>query len=72
MAGKERSEGSAERLISLAEAAEISGFSPSHLRYLVSHKIIWGCKIGRNWLTTKEAVLEYKRRGVRPGPKPRQ
>lgn len=64
-------ERAAKRLISLAEAAEISGLSPSHLRYLVQRRIIWGQKIGRNWVTTEEAVREYKAKGIRPGPKPR-
>ena len=64
-------EKAAKRLISLAEAAKISGFSPRHVRHLVQQGIIWGQKIGRNWVTTEEAVREYKRRGVRPGPKPR-
>ena len=57
-------------LISLAEAAEICGLSQSHLRRLVSEGVIWGRKIGRNWVTTAEAVKEYKARGVRPGPRP--
>ena len=56
-------------LISLAEAAEICGLSQSHLRRLVSTGAIWGKKIGRNWVTTAEAVKEYKARGGRPGPK---
>ena len=68
---QEHLEKAAKRLISLAEAAEISGFSPAHLRYLVRRGIVWGQKIGRNWVTTEEAVREYKARGVRPGPKPK-
>jgi len=64
-------EKAAKRLISLAEAAKVSGLSSSHLRYLVQRRIIWGQKIGRNWVTTEKAVREYKARGVRPGPKPR-
>lgn len=59
-------------LISLPEAAEICGLSQSHLRRLVSRGVIWGKKIGRNWVTTAEAVKEYKARGVRPGPKRRK
>jgi hypothetical protein len=59
----------ARRLISLAQAAEISGLSPSHLRLLVGRGVIWGQKIGRNWVTTEEAVREYVARGVRRGPK---
>ena len=56
-------------LISLKEAAEISGLSPNHLRLLVGRGDIWGKKIGRNWVTTEKAVIEYLARDRRPGPK---
>lgn len=58
-------------LISLAEAAKLSGLSPNHLRLLVSAGEIWGKKIARNWVTTLEAVREYLARDRRPGPKPK-
>jgi len=64
-------EEAAKRLISLAEAADISGLSPGHLRLLVRRGVVWGRKLGRNWVTTEEAVKEYVARGVRPGPKPK-
>jgi len=56
-------------LISLKDAAENSGLSPNHLRLLVSRGDIWGKKIGRNWVTTLQAVNEYLARDRRPGPK---
>jgi excisionase family DNA binding protein len=59
-------------LISLSEAAKISGLSPSHLRLLVNQGEIWGKKFGRNWLTTEKAVREYMKRERRPGPKPKK
>ena len=62
---------SLDELISLSEAAELSGLSPSHLRLLVSTKEMWGRKLGRNWFTTEAAVREYLTRGVKPGPKPK-
>lgn len=62
-------EEAAKKLISLAEAAELSGFSKGHMRLLVSRKIIWGTKIGRNWVTTEEAVRNYLATNRRPGPK---
>ncbi len=64
-AGKE----AAQKLISLAEAAELSGLSAGHLRLLVSRGTIWGTKIGRNWVTTEETVREYLAKDRRPGPK---
>ncbi len=59
----------AKRLVSLAEAAEISGLSQGHLRLLAKQEKIWAVKIGRNWVTTREAVQEYLDTNPRPGPK---
>ena len=58
-----------EKLISLKVAAELSGLSPSRLRYLVNSGEMWGIKPGRNWLTTEQAVNGYVARDRRPGPK---
>jgi hypothetical protein len=68
----EQEEPSLDELISLRKAAELSGLSASHLRLLVSRGDIWGQKIGRNWITTLEAVQNYLARDRRPGPKPRK
>jgi len=46
-------------LISLSEASTISGFTATHVRRLVASKQIWGVKIGRNWVTTRQAVEDY-------------
>ena len=56
-------------LITLHEAAKLSGLSPNHLRRLVSEAEIWGSKLGRDWFTTEKAVREYLARDRRPGPK---
>ena len=61
----------AKRLVSLAEAAEISGLSQGHLRLLAKQEKIWAVKIGRNWVTTREAIQEYLATNPRPGPKPK-
>lgn len=61
-----------DELISLREAAELSGLSASHLRLLVSRGDIWGRKIGRNWVTTARAVQEYIAQNHCPGPKPKK
>lgn len=50
---------SVDELISLREAAGLSGLSASHLRLLVSRGDIWGMKVGRNWVTTAQAVEKY-------------
>jgi len=57
-------------LISLREASEISGLSSDHLRLLAEQGIIDAKKIGRNWVTTKEALSDYiKKRRPRGRPK---
>ena len=56
-------------LITLHEAAKLSGLSPNHLRRLVSEGDIWGRRLGRDWFTTEKAVKEYLARDRRPGPK---
>jgi len=59
-----------DELIPLSKAAEICGLSPDHLRRLVRQGNLWGLKIGRNWVTTEQAVQEYIARDRKPGPKP--
>jgi excisionase family DNA binding protein len=57
-------------LISVTEASRISGLTPGFIRLLVREGTIYGVKIGRNWVTTREAVREYLKKERRPGPKP--
>ena len=59
-------------LITLSEAADLSGLSPNHLRLLVSKGVIWGKKLGRNWFTTAQAIKEYLKQDRKPGPKPQK
>ena len=61
-----------DELISLRQAAKLSGLSPNHLRLLVGNGEIWGKKIDHYWVTTEAAVREYLARNIRPGPKPRK
>ena len=56
-------------LISVTEASKISGLTTGHLRKLLREGQIEGVKIGRNWLTTAEAVQEYLQQEIKPGPK---
>jgi excisionase family DNA binding protein len=55
--------------ITLAQAAEISGFSRGHLRLLLRQGKLKGTKLGRDWLTTKAAIREYLAMERKPGPK---
>ena len=47
-------------LISLDQAAKLSGLTPGHLRFLIREGVVWGTKIGRNWVTTEQAVSNYQ------------
>ena len=58
-----------EDLISLREASQLSGLSSAHIRRLVGEKTVWGKKIGRNWITSKQAILNYIKEEHRPGRK---
>ena len=61
-----------DELITLEEAAEISGFTTRHLRTLARNGNIWARKLGRNWFTTAQAVREYLARDRRTGPKTKE
>ena len=63
---------SLDELITLQKAAELSGLSASHLALLVRRGDIWGVKLGHNWLTTSQAVEQYRTRDRKPGPKPKR
>lgn len=55
-------------LLSLGEAAALTGLSASHLRLLASTGRIEARKVGRNWITSEAAVRAYladRRRGAR-------
>lgn len=69
--GESSSQPDLDELITLKEAAELSGLSYSHMRYLARESYIWAKKLGHNWFTTEAAVNEYLARDRRPGPKPK-
>ena len=58
-----------DELITLQEAAKLSGLSYSHLRRLARQGDIWAKKLGNNWFTTEQAVSKYLSHNRRPGPK---
>ena len=61
-----------DELISVSAAAELSGLSQSYIRRLVGQGEIWGMKLGRNWVTTEQAVNEFLAQDRKPGPKPKK
>jgi hypothetical protein len=50
-----------DKLISIAEAASLTPYSPEYLGLLARTGRLKAVKIARNWLTSREAVLEYVR-----------
>ena len=49
----------AEKIISLKEAAENSGYHPDYLGSLIRNGKLEGKKIGRNWFTTEKAIKDF-------------
>lgn len=47
-----------KNLISAKEASDISGYNPDYISQLIRSGKLQGKRIGRNWFTTKESVLE--------------
>jgi excisionase family DNA binding protein len=58
--------------ISAKEAAEYTGYTRHHIRYLLANGLVEGRKFGRDWFTTKEAFDKYLANSPRPGPKKKQ
>ena len=59
------------KLISLADAAKLSRLTHDHLRRMAREGKLEATKIGRYWLTTKEAVEAYLATDRKPGRKPK-
>ncbi len=56
-------------LISLQEATQLSGLTQQHLALLIRRGELWGKRIGRNWVTTRQAINQYQALEHKPGPK---
>lgn len=48
-----------KNMISLNQAAKISGYTQDYLGYLIRRGEIKAVRTGRNWFTTEEQVREY-------------
>lgn len=59
-------------LITLKQAAELSGLSYSHLRLLARKEKIRAIRLGHEWFTTAKDIDEYLAQEPRPGPKRRR
>ena len=69
--GNDEYQPSLDELIPLSKASEVSGLSHDYLRRLAEQGTIWAKKLGRNWVTTEQAIREYLAKDRRPGPKKR-
>jgi hypothetical protein len=58
-----------DELISLQEASVLCGLTQPHLALLIRREKLWGKKIGRNWVTTRQAIFQYQALDHKPGPK---
>jgi len=47
--------------ITTAEAAELTGYDPAHIRWLVREGHVKGKKFGRDWMVDHADLLTYKR-----------
>lgn len=54
-------------MISLAQAAELYGLSPSYLRTIARNGRLEATKIGNSWVTTPQAVEAYIRSREKKG-----
>jgi excisionase family DNA binding protein len=48
--------------ITTKEAAELTGYDPAHIRWLIRKNRIKGKKFGRDWMVERGALLVYKRK----------
>ena len=48
-----------DSLISISDAAEITAYSPEFIRMLARSGKLQAVKVGRDWMTTSKAILDY-------------
>jgi excisionase family DNA binding protein len=48
-----------DSLISINDAAIITSYSPDFIRMLARSGKLHAVKIGRDWMTTRDAILDY-------------
>ncbi len=56
--------------LTVAEAAQRSGYTMSHIQYLLRNGVLKGVKPARDWFVDEESLQEYLRHKPKPGPKP--
>lgn len=57
-------------LITVSEAAELSGYTPQHVRLLIRQGLINARRAGGIWLIEASSLRNYIENAPKPGPKP--
>lgn len=57
-------------LITVSEAAELSGYTPQHVRLLIRQGLINARRAGGIWLIEASSLQAYIDKAPKPGPKP--
>lgn len=57
-------------IISVSEAAELSGYTPQHIRLLIRQGLIAARRAGGIWLIEASSLRNYVDSNPKPGPKP--
>jgi len=58
-------------VLSVTEASAASGFTRSHIQYLINQQQLEAVKVGPIWLVYEDSLTRYLATPRRPGPKPR-
>ena len=58
-------------ILSVAEASVYSGFTRTHINYLITQGQLDAVKVGSMWLVYEDSLSRYLAQPRRPGPKPR-
>ncbi|MGP1371532.1 MAG: helix-turn-helix domain-containing protein [Almyronema sp.] len=56
-------------MITVSEAAELSGYTPQHVRLLIRQGLISARRAGGIWLVEASSLKSYLDKAPKPGPK---
>jgi hypothetical protein len=58
-------------VLSSSEASAMSGFTRTHINYLINQGMLEAVKVANVWLVYEDSLRRYLASPRRPGPKPR-
>ena len=59
-------------VMSVTEASALSGFTRSHINYLINQRFVDAIKVGSVWLVYEDSLRRYMASPRKPGPKSQQ